>query len=531
MNQGDWSLQANGDTYMDCDRESTVLINRLRNSMSSTTAVAGPRGAGKSSLALRVLQECKEKDQAFSQLIHCPTGYSPHEFLVSVFQRTVEEVIARIDANIAAARTKSAKNQKYDAGMKSVLEEGSSRERRRLRLLRLGLICGALFVLLGAAAYTYYQEHLKWEHDITVYSGLSLDISIKMEEIPPKFQSEGPSPPAPLSGEDERLDESQVERALEVVRDGPQSLLSIIATVEARIGQLDSRLSRRLSRYVITGQAISTLAEARNNLSLHKQRLEELRERVTELPISGEVVESARNDEVNGYWTWSALEIDSESTHVEENIGAIKSIVESIGQRLLERSEWIKDARDWVVRVWPLALLGCGLTALLIVSIGRIQRLIRHSSSHSREPELRRIALRIAERLRYQTSQTMSVGLGVSVANLGGRRKMETRPLSLPGVASEFVTFLDHITDAYKKAVICLDELDKIGNTDDLEDLMRGIKPILGRRNTHFILTVSEDALARFTTHRRIGRGMLESSFEGGNTAGTRESEARRLHR
>jgi hypothetical protein len=64
------------------------------------------------------------------------------------------------------------------------------------------------------------------------------------------------------------------------------------------------------------------------------------------------------------------------------------------------------------------------------------------------------------------------------------------------------------------KCVICLDELDKLNDVDELEDLLRGIKGILGRRDTHFLLTVSEDAVAHFLARRHGDRGMIESAFE-----------------
>jgi hypothetical protein len=64
------------------------------------------------------------------------------------------------------------------------------------------------------------------------------------------------------------------------------------------------------------------------------------------------------------------------------------------------------------------------------------------------------------------------------------------------------------------KSVICLDELDKISDPKQLSELLKGVKGVLGQSNSHFLLTVSEDALARFSTRRRSERDILESSFD-----------------
>ncbi len=50
--------------------------------------------------------------------------------------------------------------------------------------------------------------------------------------------------------------------------------------------------------------------------------------------------------------------------------------------------------------------------------------------------------------------------------------------------------------------LICFDELDKIDGPEQLDLLLRGIKGILGRENTHFLFTVSDDAIARFIVRR-----------------------------
>jgi hypothetical protein len=62
--------------------------------------------------------------------------------------------------------------------------------------------------------------------------------------------------------------------------------------------------------------------------------------------------------------------------------------------------------------------------------------------------------------------------------------------------------------------VVCIDELDKITDIAELFELLKGIKGILGQEDTHFILTVSEDAMAFFNERLSRERTLVESSFE-----------------
>lgn len=126
---------------------------------------------------------------------------------------------------------------------------------------------------------------------------------------------------------------------------------------------------------------------------------------------------------------------------------------------------------------------------------------------------------RLLELLIYQTSfdtsSSAELTLGQLKSGLSRKKTFETRPLSLPGLTTEFGVYLGEISRGYKeKIVICLDELDKISTPQELDDLLKGIKGVLGSPQTHFILTVSEDALARFSSRRREERGIIESSFD-----------------
>ena len=128
---------------------------------------------------------------------------------------------------------------------------------------------------------------------------------------------------------------------------------------------------------------------------------------------------------------------------------------------------------------------------------------------------LRSLAVEFLERLRYQSTRSFAARTGVlnSTFNIG--QSLADRPLSIPGLADQLSRFLGQVAEAYgEPVVICLDELDKITEPEELDKLLRGIKGVLGQPQTHFILTVSEDALTRFAARHWADRGIVESAFE-----------------
>ena len=141
---GDWSLRANGNTYIDRAAESRVLLTRINHSSATVTGIAGQRGTGKSSLALRVLTKCNA-DGAFTQLIHSPSGHDPREFIVSIFQTICQEVVTRIGNKI---------------GIEGSLLEHGRAERRRLRRVAFTVFVGFIGALIGVIGYTFIERQV-----------------------------------------------------------------------------------------------------------------------------------------------------------------------------------------------------------------------------------------------------------------------------------------------------------------------------------------------------------------------------------
>ena len=389
--QGDWSLRANGETYRDRSNESIILTKRLIKCSASVTGIAGCRGSGKSSLALRVLDNCAKKG-AFTQLIHSPTGYDPREFLVSVFQRLCESVVTRIDRQFGQV------NSLYARG---------EAERSRLVRISLLLIFGAVVPLVAAIFYGYYQMY----------------------------------------------QESSQERL--------QELATVGSSYRKQLADRENDLARQIDQ--LLPQSL-----ARNN-------------------------EILRNLMSERSWVKKELEmLDSEP------------IIDTIGDTFL---------------IFMLVLAAYIILTVLLRHLMSIRGRIVRARRFSRETGLRQLALEISEHLKFQTTLSTSTEKAVSLAKLTATRtagkSLMARPLSLPSLTDQCALFLKRIGEVYAgRVVICLDELDKIENPRNLDNLLRGIKGVLGQPNTHFILTVSEDALAEFTKQRRLDTGMLESAFE-----------------
>ena len=183
-----------------------------------------------------------------------------------------------------------------------------------------------------------------------------------------------------------------------------------------------------------------------------------------------------------------------------------------------------KHLFNFLVIYVPIALIIYGALIFLFWYLFRILKKYRQAKKHPNKIVLRKLALDHIENLKFHTTLVKSGETGMSFGNLSTRLKssknLAIRPLSLPGLTSEFADFLEMIATVYKvdgqmgQVVICMDELDKIENSHDLDKLLRGIKGVLGRPGTHFLLTVSQDALSTFSTRRRMPKGIVESAFE-----------------
>src|SRR5207237_651991 len=70
---------------------------------------------------------------------------------------------------------------------------------------------------------------------------------------------------------------------------------------------------------------------------------------------------------------------------------------------------------------------------------------------------------------------------------------------TLPDIVADFRKFVTHLVDRTgTRVIIGIDELDKIESDGKAQQFLNDIKAVFNLPNTFFLVSVSEDAMARF---------------------------------
>jgi hypothetical protein len=123
-------------------------------------------------------------------------------------------------------------------------------------------------------------------------------------------------------------------------------------------------------------------------------------------------------------------------------------------------------------------------------------------------------------RLNYQhtTTTTANVQAKLSWLTLGSQHEqtLSDRELTHPERVGEFRNFLMeyHHSDGALPIVIGIDELDKIADGAQAIELINSLKDLFHIRNTHFVVSVSQDALISFALRGVPVRDVFDSSFD-----------------
>lgn len=457
----DFSLRPSADTYLDQKGESQKILQRIRTSSALVMGIAGVRGAGKSSIALKVLSAC-DASGYFTLLIHSPTGYEHREFLLSIFQRVCEATIERVERNIGQ--------------ITSLQERGLSEAKKINRVFRL-ILLGVFCTVLIPIAVTYYrylgnaeaqrQEQAKREtawtqsidKDIESLNIRENDLAKEQHDLERKLVGYG----VPI----EKLSSKDQPRSRE---DRPESLESLL---------IDRNDYSRSKPPVIS----SDLKKTYDEYNLVRQNLlsqDDERRRLQDQKLRPNLIDP----------------------------------LEHTGSSGLQFQAYAQLGINVVLGVFLYAV-----ATFTLIGARRVRRKYNIHKKHANEVGLAYLAKETLEHLKYQATLTNSEDASVSLWKLSGKflrsKSLATLPVSLPGLTADCTSFLDKVADVFgQKCVICLDELDKINDPDQLAELLKGVKGILGQRRTYFLLTVSEDALARFSARRRAERDIIESAFD-----------------
>ncbi|MCC2667592.1 MAG: hypothetical protein K0Q72_63 [Armatimonadetes bacterium] len=431
------SLHPDPDTYFEQQQEYTRLLSRIRQSTSSVVGIAGVRGAGKSSLAQRILKE--NEAGGFTLNIPSPTSYDPREFIVALFQRICEATIEHIDRKHGTLRS---------------LELQGRREADRVahRDRTLAILAVTAVIIVGPRCYLFLSQSAQTDADKMMRKEARGQLR-QATELQVEFEKRGKA--AVAKGTPMAVSEYQdLEDARRLVRT-LKPLLAEGATVSPEQVYETGLTARRLGE----GAADKRLVERWRRTH---QLLEEYRPR--------------------------RLQVDEALQRWPTPMGAALAIMALLADGLLFWKRTHRDPFTW-------------------------------ARSNPRDRSLRNLATETIEYLQFQATLKATNEAAVSgwnvTAKLGRAQDLQARPLSMPGLMARFNVFLDHMSDVVPgRCIICIDELDKIADPQQLADLLRGIKGILGHGRSHFILTVSEDVLSQFSTRRRVDRNILESSFD-----------------
>lgn len=424
------TLQPDGASYIDRRGESEEIFSRVDRTESSVIGIAGVRGAGKSSLALKIRDKCRERGY-FTLWISSPLEYEPLEYFLSIFENLCFETNRLINSEIRGEIS---------------LADTATAEARRLRLWLVSLVCLAATAILIPAGMTYFtfeEERLKTyvsnveariEFEITKIHNLAKDIDSLRDEFVEKFRID-----IPILTNTNVAITCGMRKVFQNELDASELPLSVFGRISRKVDGLED-LCRNLE-----------------DVSLRQKMIEE---------------------------------------------GAVLGVFQSEFRGMIL---WI------ILGYLPLFFLW-----FPIKHFYRRYRLYkRHPAMMGLKIETRNTLEGLSFQRKYQSSTQVGLGWGKLSGMIRRGTELDARPLSLPGLVGECGRFLDKVAPVFQdKAVIFIDELDKISDKEALARVLRTLKGILGHKKTHFVLTVSEDAVMQFSSRLVQSRTIFESSLE-----------------
>ncbi|MEV0719345.1 hypothetical protein [Asanoa sp. NPDC050611] len=168
-------------------------------------------------------------------------------------------------------------------------------------------------------------------------------------------------------------------------------------------------------------------------------------------------------------------------------------------------------------------LLTAGVLLFLLLGMYAVTRWLRQRASRVSKIEVD--ARRLLDELAYQRSETR--GLDGRVQLPGGSvvskfvvQRTRHSP-TLFGRVAQFRAFVaeagSHLASLHgneSRIIFCVDELDKLPDGDALRKLVGGIGALAGVARCHFVVAVSEEAMATFETRGLSARTAFDGAFD-----------------
>lgn len=189
---------------------------------------------------------------------------------------------------------------------------------------------------------------------------------------------------------------------------------------------------------------------------------------------------------------------------------------------LLDGLHALADPQTWASARMP---LGGALLFLAIVFAYRTARRPpgkTNSVDHSVPSEARRHLDRIRFLQTYTTGYSggLKAPAGVEVGAQVGRELAEQQ-LTLPELIDAYRAFAEQAAEWWRaqhagrgRLVIGIDEVDRINDADSAERFLNDLKAVFGSAHCVYLVSVSEEALARFQLRVPGGRTVFDSAFD-----------------
>ncbi|MGW5748747.1 P-loop NTPase fold protein [Amycolatopsis sp. NPDC003861] len=160
------------------------------------------------------------------------------------------------------------------------------------------------------------------------------------------------------------------------------------------------------------------------------------------------------------------------------------------------------------------------IALLIFVGIVQFAKVLVRVDTNSMQPHVRQ-ALAVLRELRWETERATSNKNTLKVQSVyesSGENslKLKSRAPSRSDLVDSLrellKLFASHSED--KRMVLCIDELDKLGDPADLVDIVNELKDLFHIEKVHFLVTVSTDALDSFERRGLAGRDAFDSAFD-----------------
>ncbi|MEV0682121.1 hypothetical protein AB0I60_36935 [Actinosynnema sp. NPDC050436] len=179
--------------------------------------------------------------------------------------------------------------------------------------------------------------------------------------------------------------------------------------------------------------------------------------------------------------------------------------------------EHLVTAAAWVPEHLRALVIGAGVVVALAPLA--VLRVAARRAGHP-DDEVVREARRRLDGIRYVETATVTrtaTAKPPAVAEFGGShaRARAGQVKTFPELVGEFRSFLALLTGRRgTPVVVCVDELDKIGSTDEAERFLNDIKAVFGVEDCFFLVAVSDDALASYSRRSSTVRTAFDSAFD-----------------